>query len=87
MLFPARTRKALLTVHVSCSVGWLGAVLVFLALMLFLGIKYPVFFTLAGFSFLAVAVFYVQPLAPIISLLMAAAGVMLALWGVKYFFN
>lgn len=32
MLFPARTRKALLTVHVSCSVGWLGAVLVFLAL-------------------------------------------------------
>jgi hypothetical protein len=32
MLFPARTRKALLTVHVSCSVGWLGAVLVFLVL-------------------------------------------------------
>jgi len=29
---PARTRKALLTVHVSCSVGWLGAVLVFLVL-------------------------------------------------------
>jgi len=32
MLFPSRTRKALLTVHVSCSVGWLGAVLVFLVL-------------------------------------------------------
>lgn len=32
MLFPARTRKALLTVHVSCSVGWLGAVLVFMVL-------------------------------------------------------
>jgi hypothetical protein len=32
MLFPARTRRALLTVHVSCSVGWLGAVLVFLVL-------------------------------------------------------
>lgn len=32
MLLPARARKALLTVHVSCSVGWLGAVLVFLVL-------------------------------------------------------
>lgn len=32
MLFPARTRKALLTVHVTCSVGWLGAVLLFLVL-------------------------------------------------------
>ena len=32
MMFPTRTRKALLTVHVSCSVGWLGAVLGFLVL-------------------------------------------------------
>jgi hypothetical protein len=32
MAFTVRTRKALLTAHVSCSVGWLGSVLVFLVL-------------------------------------------------------
>lgn len=32
MIMPPRLRKVALTAHVTCSVGWLGAVVVFLAL-------------------------------------------------------
>jgi hypothetical protein len=69
------------------SIMTIVIVLVFLALMTFLGIKYPIFFVLTGMSYLAVGLWYVQPIDPMIALLMAAAGIMLALWGVKHFFN
>lgn len=62
-------------------------VLVFLALMLFLGIKYPKFLVLPGFSFVAAAVLYVQPLDSTFAILMAGAGIMIALWGVFHFYK
>jgi hypothetical protein len=35
MIMPPRLRKFALTAHVTCSVGWLGAIVVFLALAIF----------------------------------------------------
>jgi hypothetical protein len=38
-------------------------------------------------AYLAVALWYVNPLDPIISMLMAGAGIMFAIWGVWHFFK